>query len=1615
MSEPATPRRLGAAVAIDQDGPRILGLVDLSERLDSRLVLAESPPPGIPAGLLGVAILRAEEAARNHELPVGLWQVPLTLASGEVTAGTPRRGTGGALAAAALEAATGLDLESLTHELAAGASTASLLTAVRGHALATAISALDPEDGFAPSPGRVAVLRLASGPGLRTAALAREGETLPATSGGAITLLSAWGRDRAEAIARLHGAVRRSVVLVAGGGTDQGFVSRLLSGREIERFPGSAVAALASDGDLLSRHGDQAALVYAAIAAHAGELTATRERFFASAARGRPEVPEELSRGVELRYRGRSYLFHVERLGYDEWRLESGNLRITARLHHRSDGGVRLEAGMRSFEIHTLTEGDVSTILADGVPHRVVRREGQLVRSPATALVVGLPVRPGTEVRAGTPLVVLEAMKLETTVNAETDGRVRELLVHPHQPVAVGAPLLVLEPLARPAGEELATTPAVALEPLADAAYPRTGGDLEELCRFLLGYDAAPEAISRLLTAADAAPGTEGLVERGLAIFADLAALFRRREDDEESDEASPRSVEESLFTYLRDLGRRGAGLPEPFLARLRRALAHYGVASLDPTPELEEALFRIARAQQRQRRHVPPVLALLERVAAGAGGGEGLRDLLDRLIRVMRGREPNVYDLAREVRFHRFDRPFIEATRRQVMAGAERALAALAGETSEAGRERQIAALTDVPQPLYEWLVEQARSAPPRLRCDLLAVIVRRYYRDRKIATLGGCEEAGEPWVHAEYDHAGNRVHVFATFTSPAALGAALATFAGLGAPYAGERTEIIGDFFVQEAEPATDGEATAALAAAIAAIDFPAAVRRIGISLFRARDTRHFTFRRNEAGQLVESEVERGLHPMLGQRLQLWRLSNFALERLDAPPGIYLLRGRARTNPKDERLFALAEVQDLTPIRDITGRVIELPALEHTALEALAAIRRYLAPLPVAGRPQWNRLMLFLWPPVYIPREEIDAVAARMMPQIEGLGLEKVVLRTRIARPGAAVPEDLLMEISNPGGHGPRLRFRKPRLEPLAPMAPYEQKVVELRRRGLTYAYELVRMLAPGEEEAPKGWPHGDFVEHDLDASGKLVPVTRPRGENTANIVAGVVRNFTPRYPEGIRRVIVLGDGSRGMGALAEPECRRIVAALDLAEELGVPLEWFALSAGAKIAMDSGTENMDWISRVLRRIVTFTQGGGEIHVVVCGINVGAQPYWNAEATMLMHTRGILIMTPDGAMVLTGKQALDYSGGVSADDNVGIGGYDRIMGPNGQAQYLAADLEEACRLLLRYYDHSYRLPTERFPRPAPTTDPRDRDVCVSPHGGEFATIGEVLDAAHNPGRKRPFEIRRLMAAVVDQDHPPLERWQEMRDAETGVVWDAHLGGHPVSVIGFESRPVPRLGWVPSYGPEQWTAGTLFPLSSKKIARAINSASGSRPLVVLANLSGFDGSPESMRNWQLEFGAEIGRAVVNFRGPIVFCVVSRYHGGAFVVFSKALHDNMQVAALEGTYASVIGGAPAAAVVFAREVDKRTRRDPRIVELERELADPGRGDQGRLRARFAEVWEEVHAEKLAELAVEYDRVHSVERARDVGSVDEILPAVRLRPWLIEALERGMAKEEAKATS
>jgi acetyl-CoA carboxylase carboxyltransferase component len=1225
--------------------------------------------------------------------------------------------------------------------------------------------------------------------------------------------------------------------------------------------------------------------------------------------------------------------------------------------------------------------------------------------------------------------MVLEAMKTETTVAAPRPGRVRAVLVRRNSQVGTGGPLVVLAPSRRTApapDEATALGPRVrlaSLAPPADGSASSRAQALVEARRLVLGYDADPEVIQRLVAsqAGPSSPGDLRLEEEILRAYADVGSLFQRRTDGD-----GRHSAEEYLFSYLRDLDARGAGLPGEFLDKLRRALSYYdligGLEGLDRTPELEESLFRVA-ISQRQPSRVPAVLALLEGWLEQGGLPEvpGLRDLLDRVIAETQGREPAVHDLAREVRYRAFDRPLLLAARERAYAAAAADLTRLAAGAGPGEKAELVRALVECPQPLHRLLSQRLATADPPLRAALLEIMVRRYYRIRELGAIRTSILGGQTFAVADYVHRGSPTHLIATQLIPGGPYSRLARGLETVGRLAGEAAagvEVVADLYAWRPAGPADEATAEELAALLTRAPLPEGLRRVAFSLSGPAGTQAFTFRRVDAERFEEDRISRGIHPLLALRLELWRLLGFHLDRLPSPEGVYLFHGVARENPRDERLFAMAEVRDLTPVRDGAGRAVHLPQLEHMLMEALAGIRRYQSRRAAGERLQWNRVLLSVWPPVDLRPDELTDLVHRLEPLSEGLGLEKVTVRCRIPDRESGELRDVVLEISNFEGSGMVLRFRKPREAPLKPLREYAQKVVDLRRRGLPYPYEVVKRLAPPQREATGDLPPGDFAEHDLDAEGRLISVDRPYGGNTANVVVGVIRNFTARYPEGMARVILLGDPSRSLGALAEPECRRIVAALDLAREMGVPLEWFALSSGARIAMDSGTEALDWIALVLRRLVEFTQGGGEVNVIVAGINAGAQPYWNAEATMLMHTRGILIMTPEGALVLTGKAALDYSGSVSAEDNFGIGGYERIMGPNGQAQYFARDLSEACRLLLRYYEHSWAAPGERFPRPAPTADPRDRDVRAFPHdphgppGGAFRTVGEVFSEETNPGRKKPFEIRRVMAAVADQDHAPLERWYGMRDAEIAVVWDVHLGGHPVCLLGFESKPLPRLGWVPVYGPDQWTGGTLFPQASRKVARAINAASGSRPLVVLANLSGFDGSPESMRLWQLEYGAEIGRAVVNFRGPIVFCVISRYHGGAFVVFSHTLNDNLEVAALEGAHASVIGGAPAAAVAFAREVDRRTRQDPRVVELERAIADPERGDRAGLLARLEETREAVRSEALSEVAAELDRVHSVERARSVGSVHHILAPERLRPYLIEAVERGMAKELAR---
>jgi acetyl/propionyl-CoA carboxylase alpha subunit/acetyl-CoA carboxylase carboxyltransferase component len=1537
------------------------------------------------------------------------------------------------------EVTTGVDIVKLQLHIAAGGTLAEIGAAApppRGHAIEARLTAEDPERDFAPAPGLIEHLALPAGPGIRVDTGVAPGDVIPPQFDSMIAKVIAWGRDRPEARARLSRALTQTAVVIQGGTTNKAFLLDLLERPEFVRgeVDTTWLDAIMAGGYAPPRRVD-VALLATAFEAYEAHARRQQDHLFASAERGRPEVGHETWYQVDVRAGGEAYRLRVSRSRPARYHVELDGRSVEVDVERSGRFDLRLSAGGRIFDVLSVAQGPDYLVEVGGAVHRISGGEAGLVRAPAPAMVVAIPVAVGDEVADGEVVAIVESMKLETALRAPVAGRVVEVFADVNTQVESGTKLLRIEQDPDQAGEAEAGVRAD-LSALADegaageapADPVLTAADaLVALRSSVLGFDVdeqeARRQLRRLAAArADLAADDPQLLAgeaKILQIFADLSALWRNRRvageseaDDEAAvDDEAARNPQEYLHAYLRSRDADVEGLPESFRIRLRRTLAHYGITELAPSPGLDPALYRIVLAHRRAAAHAPIVSELLRwRLDHPESLPDQARDdyrrVVDQLVSATQLRHPAVGDLARQVRYRCFDAPLIAAERARDLRQVRTELDRLPPDPE--ARAAQIDAIVASGEPILGVFAERHHPI-------MLEVMTRRYYQIRPLRHVRASQRSGRPLLTAEYAHDGHDYLVIATVADGTER-AAETDLPQLVDALPPGRTVLV-DLYVTSHTPEdkADPEARAdRIRGKLGTI--PHAVARVAVAVRRPDGAEGggptwFTFSRGPGGVPVEDRTLRGLHPLVAERLGVWRLSGFELTRLPSAPDVHLFRIQGRKVPGDQRLIALADVRDLTILRDEDGQVRGLPQIEQILDACLDSLRSARSADRDLAKLDWNRIQVYVWPAVDAPLAEFDQVIRSLAARTGALGLDEVLVQFRAVE-GNGQSRELMLRMSRPPGAGLTVRITDPPRQPLRELDSYTQNVIRARRRGAVYPYELIPMITRSPE---RDGVAGVFTEYDLDDAGVAVPVDRAPGSNTANLVLGVVSTPTKRYPEGMRRVVLLGDPTRALGALAEPECRRVLAAIDLARRLHAPVEWFAISAGAKIAMDSGTEAMDWISRVLRGIVEFTQDGGEINVVVTGINVGAQPYWNAEATMLMHTKGVLIMTPDSAMVLTGKQSLDYSGGVSAEDNFGIGGYDRIMGPNGEAQYWAPDISAAVDVLLAHYEHTYVAAGDRFPRPAPTADPADRDISGSPHaapGSSFSALGEIFDPATNPERKQPFDVRSLLHGVVDADHLPLERWADMQDATSVVVLDAHLGGQPVALIGFESRPLSRHGPYPVDGPPQWTAGTLFPRSSKKTARAINAASGNRPLVILANLSGFDGSPESLRHLQLEYGAEIGRAVVNFDGPIVFCVVSRYHGGAFVVFSGTLNDNMEIAAVEGSRASVIGGAPAAAVVFAAEVSKRTAADPRMTDLQTRIAaataDGDHDEASRLRAELAGLWPALHSEMLGRIADEFDDLHSIERARSVGSVDAIVPAGRLRPYLIEAVQRGMRR-------
>jgi 3-methylcrotonyl-CoA carboxylase alpha subunit len=120
------------------------------------------------------------------------------------------------------------------------------------------------------------------------------------------------------------------------------------------------------------------------------------------------------------------------------------------------DGCLRYRAGPLQKRMLYLREGDALHLSQDGNvfvfrepsassaedaeadPHRV--------RAPIAGVVCRVAVAPGEPVRKGDVLLWIEAMKMETRVNAGVDARVAQIHCRPGEAVDAGALLLELAP-----------------------------------------------------------------------------------------------------------------------------------------------------------------------------------------------------------------------------------------------------------------------------------------------------------------------------------------------------------------------------------------------------------------------------------------------------------------------------------------------------------------------------------------------------------------------------------------------------------------------------------------------------------------------------------------------------------------------------------------------------------------------------------------------------------------------------------------------------------------------------------------------------------------------------------------------------------------------------------------------------------------------------------------------------------------------------------------------------------------------------------------------------------------------------------------------------------------
>ncbi|MFI5399790.1 MAG: acetyl/propionyl/methylcrotonyl-CoA carboxylase subunit alpha [SAR324 cluster bacterium] len=390
------------------------------------------------------------------------------------------------------EAITGLDLVEWQLRCASGEPLPLAQQDIRasGHAFECRVYAEDPENDFAPAPGRA--LHVSWPQGVRIEAGIVSGSEVPPHYDPLVAKLITWGQSRAEARAAMLTALRDTVVL--GLTTNLGALQRILNhpsvaqgayhtqvlDQVLDPVPGNRGAkprnatatavACACAATLALERARQPRWPWSAVpevgpfdrASLAPEAPLGELNFWAGRDLHKGAIVRCDDSGVEVRVGAETFCVRID--------AEAGPLLHSPLLHSPvlhgtvSHGPLSQSAVLHGPQLHSTAGGSVwhamragaaQELMLDGTRHSLQayadRNPAQYqaaasALSPMPGVVVSLPVKLRQTVSEGEVLAIVEAMKMENKVTAAFAGTVTAINCRLNETVNAGDLLVTVEP-----------------------------------------------------------------------------------------------------------------------------------------------------------------------------------------------------------------------------------------------------------------------------------------------------------------------------------------------------------------------------------------------------------------------------------------------------------------------------------------------------------------------------------------------------------------------------------------------------------------------------------------------------------------------------------------------------------------------------------------------------------------------------------------------------------------------------------------------------------------------------------------------------------------------------------------------------------------------------------------------------------------------------------------------------------------------------------------------------------------------------------------------------------------------------------------------------------------